>query len=224
LLERIGPEGWKTSKGEVQAKWVIGADGRNSTVARLAGLSRRLKREASVRVGWMANFAEWTTSELRLGAFTKGCYGLAPRVDGGTHACVVLPPEERPERWVRELFGVQETAEWQNLSPLTRAPFGPGGEGVLLAGDAHRVLEPFTGEGIWHALQSGQAVARALLDDTENPGPGYCAALREIYGRHLWVNDLSRWTLESPARASVVFPLLKRFPALAPWLGKAVLH
>jgi menaquinone-9 beta-reductase len=68
-----------------------------------------------------------------------------------------------PERFVG---GKREgrTRSWQlPLATARRAPVAPG---LLSCGDAALLIDPLTGEGIWHALESGrlagQAAARAL--------------------------------------------------------------
>jgi flavin-dependent dehydrogenase len=43
-------------------------------------------------------------------------------------------------------------------------PFGLGGDGAFLAGDAAGLTDQLTGEGISHAIESGLLVARAILE------------------------------------------------------------
>jgi menaquinone-9 beta-reductase len=62
--------------------------------------------------------------------------------------------------------------------------------GLLLAGDAGGMVNPFNGEGIAYAMESGeilartiaQALARARRSETERVLAGYPQALREAYG------------------------------------------
>jgi flavin-dependent dehydrogenase len=62
--------------------------------------------------------------------------------------------------------------------------------GLLLAGDAGGMVNPFNGEGIAYAMESGeilartiaQALARARRTETERVLAGYPRALREAYG------------------------------------------
>ncbi|HJZ29217.1 MAG TPA: geranylgeranyl reductase family protein [Streptosporangiaceae bacterium] len=63
-------------------------------------------------------------------------------------------------------------------------------QGLLLAGDAGGMVNPFNGEGIAYAMESGeilartiaQALARARRTETERVLAGYPRALREAYG------------------------------------------
>ncbi|HEV2255027.1 MAG TPA: geranylgeranyl reductase family protein [Streptosporangiaceae bacterium] len=63
-------------------------------------------------------------------------------------------------------------------------------QGLLLAGDAGGMVNPFNGEGIAYAMESGeilartiaQALARARRSETERVLAGYPRALREAYG------------------------------------------
>jgi flavin-dependent dehydrogenase len=217
LLERLGKDAWKTSRGDVQARVLIGADGRNSHVARIAGLARGEGKENPVRIGWMANLSLPSDEAIHMGAFENGYYGFAPHPSGETHACFVLPPGLHPDAVAPRFLPGAEKVEWQNITPLTRAPFEPCADGVYLVGDAYRVLEPFTGEGIWHAVQSGAAVAEALLEanDSVQAERLYRAKLQTIYGSHLAVNSLSRWVLSEPKRAGGLFRAFRRFPSLA---------
>ncbi|HEY2674201.1 MAG TPA: geranylgeranyl reductase family protein [Rugosimonospora sp.] len=68
----------------------------------------------------------------------------------------------------------------------------PGRDRLLLAGDAHSLINPFTGEGIFYAVVSGSlagdAAARSALIGTAAAPPAarvYADALRRRLGRHL---------------------------------------
>jgi menaquinone-9 beta-reductase len=47
--------------------------------------------------------------------------------------------------------------------PLALPRFPPAGPGLLTAGDAGRLIDPLTGEGIWQALASGQLAGEAAV-------------------------------------------------------------
>ena len=47
-----------------------------------------------------------------------------------------------------------------------------GGEGYLLLGDAARLIDPFTGEGISHAMISGKIAAEVISGSMKKPAPG----------------------------------------------------
>jgi len=50
--------------------------------------------------------------------------------------------------------------------PTRARPHRPLLDGVVYIGDAARVVEPFTGEGIYYALQSASLAARHIIDGT----------------------------------------------------------
>lgn len=54
--------------------------------------------------------------------------------------------------------------------PLAGPRMPSGGPGLLLAGDAARVVDPLTGEGIWHALASGATVGRSAAEAARRGG------------------------------------------------------
>ena len=53
--------------------------------------------------------------------------------------------------------------------PLAPAPMAVSAPGLLLAGDAGHFVDPFTGEGIWHALFTGMAAADVALAALRSP-------------------------------------------------------
>ncbi len=65
---------------------------------------------------------------------------------------------------------------WQ--LPLAGAKLPPAIAGLLTAGDAARLIDPLTGEGIWHALASGRLSARAAVAALERGGLDRGAARR----------------------------------------------
>ena len=52
---------------------------------------------------------------------------------------------------------------WLRMNPISRGPARLGVGAFWLAGDAARVVEPFTGEGIFFALSTGLLAAEAAL-------------------------------------------------------------
>ena len=72
-------------------------------------------------------------------------------------------------------------------------------------GDAARVVEPFTGEGIYYALRSGELAAAAIA---ANNLPRYAAEHRQLYAGRLWINTLARVAVEHPRLTSTLLRLL----------------
>jgi flavin-dependent dehydrogenase len=90
----------------------------------------------------------------------------------------------------------EDTAEGRVLSgPL---PMGMGRvpvsvPGMLVVGDAAGVVNPFNGEGIAYALETGELAAELIHEALVKDRPGlahlYPAMLRERYGRYFWIGN-----------------------------------
>jgi menaquinone-9 beta-reductase len=63
--------------------------------------------------------------------------------------------------------------------------------GMLVVGDAAGIVNPFNGEGIAYAIESGEIAAELLFDAMASHRPGlahmYPAVLRERYGKYFRV-------------------------------------
>ena len=92
--------------------------------------------------------------------------------------------------WAAAHFDLSPAQPWRTITPLARAPIAPLHESLLLVGDAARVVEPFTGEGIYYALASGALAADAICSPAISPR--YAAAHRALYRGRLWVNELAK--------------------------------
>jgi flavin-dependent dehydrogenase len=51
---------------------------------------------------------------------------------------------------------------------------------ACLIGDAAGMIDPFLGEGIYHAIRSGQLAARAILERGDRRDVDFAAAMKEI--------------------------------------------
>src|SRR6266516_4416411 len=162
--QRRGYSGdWRieTATGErFSARTLVGADGRNSTVARLCNL---LPRPARERVALQAHIPlpKKFGNRVVLQFLRHGYSGQAPVNPNELNLCLVSKPSQMPalRRWAEEQFGLSQNQPWRTITPLTRAAIPPAHENLLLIGDAARVVEPFTGEGIYYALRSGELAA-----------------------------------------------------------------
>lgn len=214
-LTSIEP-GWTLhADGErFEARYLVAADGRNSTVARLLGL---LPRAAKDRVAVQAHFPAPPDfgDRVVMQFHEHGYSGLASVGDSQLNLCLVARPLQLDamKAWARETFAIEP--EWRTITPLARGPVAPVQDGLLLVGDAARVVEPFTGEGIAYALASGEMAAQHLLDKDL---PGYAAAHRALYRGRLWINHLARAVCLRPHLAT----WLLRQPRALAWLTTKV--
>jgi geranylgeranyl reductase family protein len=196
---------WKieTAIGEsFSARILIGADGRNSTVARLRNLLPRPARERvalQAHVPLPRNFGR----RIVLQFLREGYSGQAPVNDAELNLCLVgTPPTiSRLRHWAERHFEINQP--WHTITPLTRLPVSCAHENLLFIGDAARVVEPFTGEGIYYALRSGEFAANAITkivrgEDRQSALREFTRACAEMYRGRLWINRL--------ARAAVLWP------------------
>src|SRR5437667_464066 len=90
---------------------------------------------------------------------------------------------------------------------------------VIVGGDAARVVEPFTGEGIYYALRSGELAAKAIVkiirgEDQQSAVREFVRAHRAMYRGRLWINRLARAAVLSPKTASAFLRVAQFSPAL----------
>src|SRR5215469_3842765 len=203
---------WKieTASGQTfHARMLIGADGRNSTVAHLCNL---LPRPARERVALQAHIPRPRDfgNRIVLQFLPEGYSGQAPVNENQLNLCLVgTPPTiSTLRKWAERQFVLPANQAWRTITPLTRSPVASAHENLFFIGDAARVVEPFTGEGIYYAIRSGElaanAIAKILGGDDHNPVlREFRRAYAQMYRGRLWINRL--------ARASVLRPQLGSF-------------
>ncbi|HVD95470.1 MAG TPA: NAD(P)/FAD-dependent oxidoreductase [Candidatus Limnocylindria bacterium] len=204
-------EDWKieTAIGErFSARTLIGADGRNSTVARLCNL---LPRPARERVALQAHIPLPRDFGRRvvLQFLPEGYSGQAPVNETELNLCLVgTPPTiSKLRQWAERHFDISAHQPWRTITPLTRLPVPCAHENLLFIGDSARVVEPFTGEGIYYALRSGELAADAITKinrrkDRLSALREFSRACTEMYRGRLWINRLARAAVLSPRLAS----------------------
>jgi menaquinone-9 beta-reductase len=203
------------------ARVLVGADGRNSTVARLCNLLPRPERE---RIALQAHvpLPRDFGNRIVLQFLPEGYSGQAPVNDHELNLCLVgTPPTISSLRsWAEQHFDLPADQSWRTITPLTRVPIVAGQDNLFFIGDAARVVEPFTGEGIYYALRSGELAAAAITkiirgEDRQSAGKEFAHAHRAMYRGRLWINQLARSAVLSPRFAS---RLLTLTPISAPIL------
>lgn len=100
-------------------------------------------------------------------------------------------------------------------TPPLRRSRRPGYGRLLAVGDAAGYVEPFTGEGMAWALQSGIAAAECLADRrlAGNSGAAWTARYEELMRRRQWLCRLLSGALASPTQSR----WLLRLAGAAPW-------
>jgi menaquinone-9 beta-reductase len=199
----------RTADQTFSARAVIGADGRNSTVARLCNLLPKARRE---RVALQTHLPLPTDfgNRVVLQFLKEGYSGQAPVGEEQLNVCLVAGARdiEALKVWATKHFNVSPSHSWRTITPLTRAPLPAAHDHLLFIGDAARVVEPFTGEGIYYALASGELAAKASVRIVR--GENQASVLREFTAAHtslyrgrLWINRLARAAVLSPRLASL---------------------
>jgi flavin-dependent dehydrogenase len=238
----------------VRARFVVAADGASSRVAVRAGVMRDPSAPVAVaarryyRPGGSAEpvFETWIGFEGH-GRRLPG-YGWAfPTGDGAMNvgAFVIRPAGRTPGDAIsaREAFDAfvaglrtpsrsRTFAEEDALGPVVSSaiPMGldrrpPWAPGLLVLGDAAGLANPFTGEGIGYAMESGELAARAIVaatreDANGDPAPAYAADLRSRYGR---VFRAGRWFSRQIGRPPVT-SLAARFGTRIPIGSRAAIR
>lgn len=187
-LSGSGPFVVKTGCGVVQARSVINAAGRWSSLS--------LRSSSALQDKWLgikAHFCELSPpSSVDLYFFDGGYCGVQPvgpdrvnvaamvRADRATTMPAVL--ELHPALAARSRHW-QPAFEAVTTSPLLFRRPEPVRDRALLAGDAAGFIDPFVGDGIALALRSGAAAAQALLPfwRRQISLPAACLAYRLAY-------------------------------------------
>ncbi|MGB8353143.1 MAG: geranylgeranyl reductase family protein [Chthoniobacteraceae bacterium] len=205
--------GWKVhAGGEVfTARNLVAADGRNSTVMRLLGLLPAAARERvaiQTHIPAPRNFGD----RVVLHFLKEGYAGYSAVGEGNVNLCLVSKPAgiRALKTWAESRFEIEPQQDWRTITPLARDPVPASAENLLLAGDAARVVEPFTGEGIYYAIASGELAATYLCKQL--PLQNYRREHAGLYAGRLWVNRISKAAALHPRIASLVLDAMRFYP------------
>jgi flavin-dependent dehydrogenase len=221
-------------------QWLIDATGRNGRLS-LPGnsQSRPANRELVGIQCHLQISSRFLNSHLRMFLFPGGYGGLQPLGENIANLCLLVDSAlakslhgtfatfiqetigQNPvaARWLNDatrLTGFQTTADI-NLDPLPE----PGG--ILRIGDAHVTVDPFTGSGMAHALETG-VLAAECLHQTIQANEQYDALLqryqqtyRQRFKRRLDLMHFCRPALNSSGIRRILWPLL---PPVLPSLAR----
>ena len=225
-------ENWEITAADktFESRVLVAADGRNSTVARLCNL---LPRGAKERIALQTHLPLPPDfgNRVVLQFLPEGYSGQAPVGGGELNLCLVSVPRKMPalRAWAEARFAISPKHSWRTITPLTRAPIAAAHHSLFLVGDAARVVEPFTGEGIYYALASGELAADAIISqhkgrDTAEVAAAYAAAHAELYRGRLWINRLARAAVLSPRLASSILEVARWQPAILLFLTAKIVR
>ncbi|MBO0696642.1 MAG: NAD(P)/FAD-dependent oxidoreductase, partial [Verrucomicrobia bacterium] len=119
----VHDQGWKietATRESFRARVLIGADGRNSTVARLRNLLPRLARERvalQAHIPLPLNFDERVVLQF----LREGYSGQAPVNENELNLCLVGKPSTIPKlrQWAQRRFEIPANQRWRTITPLT---------------------------------------------------------------------------------------------------------
>jgi len=244
-VESGDPDGFRVRFSEAQtdhearARFVVGAWGRWDPLDRK--LERGFARARSRYFGWSRDYGGDTAGlagDVRLYFFPGGYCGLS-RVEGGRVNLAGVVAEKVLRGGSDGWEGVVERARGSNraldadLAPLTPGPTGflgagpvfftgkpPSEDGILMAGDAAGVIDPFSGEGQATAFASG-ILAGQTIEESLRAGHSagqtaslYARAWKGSYGR--------RFQWSSAFRRLMLNPRLGRLAAALPGAGRLI--
>lgn len=140
--------------------------------------------------------ADLPAGQIRMAVARGGYVGLVRVEHGSLIVAAAIDPRlmrefGSPAAAVRGILqragtpipGGLDDATWRGTPPLTRRARPVAAERLFIVGDAAGYVEPFTGEGMAWALESGVAAARLAHRQVKSWEPGAAAAWDREYAR-----------------------------------------
>lgn len=247
------PDGTRGAPVTYRAPLVVAADGNSSRLSLAMGLAKRDDRPLGVAVrtyyrsprhddDWLESWLELWDGKPGEGKLLPG-YGWVFGMGDGT--CNVglgilntsaafgnVDYRDMLRRWLAATPGEWGFTEEHRTAPIRGAALPMGfnrtphyTRGLLLVGDAGGMVNPFNGEGIAYAMESGrmaadvvvQALSRPTADATERALAAYPRALAAEYGGYYTLGRVFVRLIGNPAvmrlatRHGLPHPVLMRF-------------
>ncbi|MDP3971480.1 MAG: geranylgeranyl reductase family protein [Candidatus Nanopelagicales bacterium] len=209
-----------------RSRLVVAADGNSSRLSVAMGLERRRDRPMAVAVRTYIRTPN--DRDDRLETWVEICAGgrilpgygwIFPMGDGTVNVGIGMLNTDKIDskidyrdlmaRWLREIHPQRGLSLDDATEPIRGAALPMAfnrqphyTRGLLLVGDAGGMVNPFNGEGIAYAMESGalaarvmtQALARQTPAQVEQALSGYPRLLREYYGGYY---TMGRWFLRA---------------------------
>ena len=221
----------QTSEGTFEGKYLIAADGANSTVAKLLGMSNTSTiAAASLQVPGAVSDRRKVTAFFDFGSLKNGFMWCFPKADGYSFsAAYVRNPQGKTDELKKqlikyaELFNLDATkGEYQehplNLWHENRTLHS---DRALLAGEAAGIVDPLIGEGIRPAMFTGVKAAEAVIDALKgeaNALADYTESINQAWGTNLAKADfLASLFYKAP---KIAYKVGVKRPAAGQLMGK----
>jgi menaquinone-9 beta-reductase len=229
--------------GEIRAPVLIGADGRNSWVAHRLGLTSAAETQGR-SVGFQIHLdaSNAVSGSIEIHLFPGGYAGLVGLGGNSFNLCLAVDkhrlPRERQVEFLSEsllpqnpylrelLMSSRRVGDARATYPVYFKPRTCVADGIVFIGDAARVNEPVSGEGIYFAMKSALLAAETLdeafgaSDFSANRLRSYQRRCRREFKVRRGLNTLLRHLAYRPALLS---PLV-RFSAKHGRLLDALVH
>jgi geranylgeranyl reductase family protein len=203
-VELTGSRHLPADRRTLTARVVIGADGAHSVVARAVGAAPARAHDTGIAVrGYAPSLPTGAGDEPPAGGEQRIDISRAARpsylwrfpVGDGTDNVGYGCRRDRLTGGRDALHGVlarelagpppdPETLRAAHL-PFASGPTPLGRGRLLLAGDAARLVNPLTGEGIYYAIVSGRLAGESVADHGAGAVAAYRTRVRRRLGRHL---------------------------------------
>ena len=215
-------------KGDINARFVIGADGLRSILAKRLGLAQSLRwprRLALVtHYAGVADIGEHGEMHVE----RDGYVGIADVGNGLTTVALVVPASRSKEiagdrgaflhNWLmaRKHLAPRFARAERATPVVATGPFASHARrawapGVALVGDAADFFDPFTGEGIYSALRGGELLASSMLEAVQAKSPRQVDEILRAYDARRRKEFSGKWIVERAIGAVVGFaPLINR--------------
>jgi flavin-dependent dehydrogenase len=205
-LRRVGSSG---AGEEARAAVTVAADGRRSVLVRTLHPATGDPARSGPR-SWfgLKCHVEGDTALLdrrvELHLFDGGYAGLGSVEGGRINVCLMVTVRAlrahggAPDRLLHErvlrnpgiaevLEGISRSTPWKSIGPLRFGVRRPTADGALFVGDAAGTIDPYSGEGMAHALRGAELASGYALQAAAGGGlspalaSGYAAAWRKAF-------------------------------------------
>ncbi|MBV8073891.1 MAG: NAD(P)/FAD-dependent oxidoreductase [Candidatus Eremiobacteraeota bacterium] len=231
--------------GELRGRFVVGADGIGSIVARKLGLVHPLPARARYAIGGHYGGLRGLNGFVEMYAGAGAYFAVNPLNDEVANVMVVVRKsslaawsgavDEGMRGKAAELGGshrdfaaAERIGPRVSIGPLAHRVRAVTAPGALLAGDAAGFLNPFTGQGVDLALHCGERAAATILRVLRAPGTEsestaeYARALRGEFVSRARLSALVDLLVDVPYLARRAAKRLESSPTLASVLLEAL--